>query len=82
MRVRLRFLCVDLPLDSAHRAIDVADGSTVGQVMVEHARLNDIEDTLEKLPGSMFLVGNQSAQLDTVLHDGDELVVLRILHGG
>ena len=82
MRVRLRFLCVDLPLDSANRAIDVADGASVGQVLVEHAKLEDIEDSLEKLPGSMFLIGNKSAQLDTVLKDGDELVVLRILHGG
>jgi len=82
MRVRLRFLCVDLPDLTGSREIDISGGATVEQALVEFAKIHDMEDTLNKLPESMFLIGKHTARLDTELQDKDELTVLRILHGG
>ena len=82
MRVRLRFLCVDLPGFTGDQEIGLADGASVEQAIVEYARLYDMEDTLEKLPESLFLIGKKSARLDTELQDKDELTVLRLMHGG
>ena len=82
MRIRIRFACADLPDVSGIREADVADGATVAQAMTEYAKLHHMEDTLDKLPESMFLIGKKPAQLDSVLREGDEVMVMRILHGG
>jgi putative ubiquitin-RnfH superfamily antitoxin RatB of RatAB toxin-antitoxin module len=82
MRISIRFACADLPDISGSREADVSDGATVEQAMVEYANLHQMEDTLEKLPESMFLIGRKPAQLSTALTEGDELMVMRILHGG
>ena len=82
MRVRIRFLCVDLPTYKGNLEIDVPEGTTVEQAVVEYARLHQMEDTLDKLPDSMFLIGKKTALHDTVLQDKDELAVMRILAGG
>jgi len=82
MCVRVRYLCVDLPGCSGVKEVEVAEGATVRQVLTEHARLCSLEDSLGKLPDSMFLVGKNPARLDTVLSNDDELFVMRILHGG
>ena len=82
MRVRLRFMCVDLPDLTGSQEIDIPGGTTVEQAVVEFAKTNGLEDTLNKLPESMFLIGKNTARLDTELQDKDELTVLRILHGG
>ena len=82
MRVRFRFMCVDLPTYTGNQEIEVAEGTTVEQALVVHASLYGLEDALQKLPETMFLIGKNPARLDTVLQDNDELVVMRILHGG
>ena len=82
MRVRFRFLCVDLPNYSGNEEIDVADGATVEQALREHARLYGMGDLLVKLPETMFLIGKKPAKADTVVHENDEITVLRILRGG
>lgn len=82
MRVNIRFACADLPGFSGNQETEVIEGATVEQALIEHARLHQMEDSLAKLPGSMFLVGKQAAQLATVLREGDDLMVMRILHGG
>ena len=82
MRVRFRFLCVDLPTYTGNQEIEIADGATVEQALTEYSKLFGMEDSLEKLPESMFLIGKAAARHDTVLKDQDELTVMRILHGG
>ncbi|MCL1804523.1 MAG: hypothetical protein FWG28_00730 [Clostridiales bacterium] len=82
MRIRLRFACADLPEVSGIQEAEVSDGATVEQAMTEYARLRRMEDSLEKLPESMFLIGKKPALLATVLQEGDELMIMRILHGG
>jgi len=82
MRVRFRFLCVDLPNYSGNEEIDIADGATVEQALREHARLNGMGASLAKLSETMFLIGKKPAKADTVLQDKDEVTVMRILHGG
>jgi len=82
MRVGLRFMCADLSVPAGLREIEVSDGATVGRALAAYLDLYPVEDPLHKLPESMFIVGKNPAQIDTVLRDGDELLVMRILHGG
>ena len=82
MRVSIRFICVDLPNFTQSRQIDLTEGSTVEQAVTEYLKLYDMEDTLDRLPDSMFLVGKKTAAHDTVLQDNDDITVLRILSGG
>ena len=82
MRIRIRFACADLPGLSESRETEVPEGATVEQAIVEYSMLNHMEDSLEKLPSSMFLIGKKTAKLTTVLKENDELMVMRILHGG
>jgi len=82
MRVGLRFMCADLPVPAGRHEIEVMDGATVGQALAAYLEIYPVEDPLQKLPESMFIVGKNPAQIDTVLRDGDELLVMRILHGG
>ena len=80
--MRFRFLCVDLPEDVRFQELDIPDGATVEDALVEYSKLFRLEDSLDKLPESMFLIGKAPAYLTTVLQDNDELTVIRILHGG
>jgi|GEM_PF-1463525 molybdopterin converting factor small subunit len=82
MRVLFRFACADLPDVSGVQEAEITEGATVEQAMTEFAKNRRMEDTLAKLPESMFLIGKKPAQLATVLREGDELMVMRILHGG
>ena len=82
MRVKFRFLCVDMAAYSGVQEVDVEDGATVELAIAAHAKLNNIEDTLSKLSDTMFMVGKDPARRDTVLNDQDEVYVMRILHGG
>ena len=82
MQVRCRFLCADLPTQTEQGEVEVADGATVEEALRTYAALYGMEDTLDKLPESMFLIGKSAARLESVLQDQDELTVMRILHGG
>ncbi|MDR0469058.1 MAG: MoaD/ThiS family protein [Peptococcaceae bacterium] len=82
MRVTFRFMCVDLPTYTGGQKTEITDGATVEQAMVEYSRLYSLEDSLTELPQTMFLIDKKPARLDTVLRDGDDLLVMRILHGG
>ncbi|MDR0468917.1 MAG: hypothetical protein LBH09_02980 [Peptococcaceae bacterium] len=82
MRVRLRFLCADLPIPPGIHEIDMDDGGTVEQALTAYRQINPAGDPNDTLRESMFLIGRQSAQLDTVLQDMDTLMVMRILGGG
>ena len=82
MRVKIRFQCVDIPTYRGNLEIDVPEGTTVEQAVVEYAKLHQMEDTLGKLPDSIFFIGKKFVQHGTVLHDMDELAVMRILAGG
>ena len=82
MRISIRLLCADLLVPSGVQELDVTDSATVAQALTSYLKLHPVEDPLNKLYESMFLVGSRPAKLDTVLQDHDELMVLRILHGG
>jgi len=82
MRVYIRFLCVDLPLQSAFQEIEVDEGATVEQAVIAYSMQNRIEDSLQKLPETLFMIGDKAAQHGTVLRDDDELKVLRLMAGG
>ena len=82
MRVTIRLMCADLDVPSGSREIEIAEGATVGQALAEYLSLYPIEDPDGLLPESMFLVSKKPAQLDSALREADELMVMRILHGG
>ena len=82
MRVRFRFHCADLPDFPGDPDSEVPDGATVGEALTAYARARQLDGVLDQLLTSMYLIGKKPAGTDTVLRDGDELVVMRILHGG
>ena len=82
MRVAFRFLCADLPIEPGSQEAEITDGANIDQALAEFAKLKQMEDSLHTLRQSMFIIGKKPAQLDAVLHHDDELVVMRILHGG
>ena len=82
MHVSFRFLCADMPVPSGILGVDIAGGMTVGQALAECLKRNPIDDPLNQLPESTFLIGGKPAQLDTALQDGDTVMVTRTLHGG
>lgn len=83
MIVSLRFLCVDMPLlHNEFQEIEVADGATTEQAVIAFSKLHQMEDSLDKLPETVYMIGSKSAQRDTVLKDKDKLVVLRMMAGG
>ncbi|MCL2166094.1 MAG: MoaD/ThiS family protein [Clostridiales bacterium] len=82
MQISVRLMCADLEVPAGSREISVADNSTIAQALDAYVKLHPIDDPDNVLPASMFMIGKNPAQLHSVLKDGDELMVMRILHGG
>jgi molybdopterin converting factor small subunit len=71
---------MDVP--SGSREVVLAVGATIGQAIAAYRERYAVDDPEGMLPESMFLVDRKPAQLDTVLRENDELLVVRLLHGG
>ena len=82
MRVSLQFMLADLHAPVSRAEIDIPEASTLEQALAAYLKIHPINDPHNKLPGSYFLIGKNPASLESVLSDGDEIKVMRILHGG
>ena len=82
MRVSLQFMLADLHAPVGRAEIDIPDNANLGQALAECLKLHPIDDPHNKLPDSYFLIGKNPASLESELRDGDEIKVMRILHGG
>ena len=82
MRISIRLMLADMLAPPGVAEIEVADGTTVEQALASYIESIGIHDPEGKIMASMLMVDKQPAQSDTVLHDGDELMVMRILGGG
>ena len=82
MRVSFQFMLADLPAPPGKPEVDVPDGSTLGQALSAYLKAHPIDDPHNKLPDSYFLIGKNPASLSSALSEGDEVKVMRILHGG
>jgi sulfur carrier protein ThiS len=82
MRVKTRFLCVDVPIGLGNGEIEIGDGTTVADAVTMCAKMYNMEMPLKDLLKSMFLVNSNPAQPDRVLNEGDELTVVRTMAGG
>ena len=82
MRVKVRFLGVDIPPGVGPCEMELADGATVAEALAESVQRRDVGIPLVQLMESMFLVGSTAVRPDRVLCDGEKLSVIRTLAGG
>jgi len=82
MRIKVRFMCIDIPIGLGNGEIEVEEGMTVKEVVTECVKRHKIKMPLKELFKSMFLVNTNPASLDRVLKDGEELTVVRTMAGG
>jgi len=82
MRVKVRFMCVDIPIGLGNGEIEVEKGMTVKEIVTECAKRHKIKMPLKELFKSVFLIDASPATLGSVLKDGEELTVVRTMAGG
>ena len=61
--------------------IQLADGSTIGHLLGEISKKLSAEDK-ELLSETTFMVNKARADKQTVLKDGDEVIIMHFLGGG
>ena len=81
MRVNIRFVCREIVGQARAGDYEMGEGETVAQLMAAAAEENGtfIENYGEHV---IYLVNNRPATAETVLREGDQLIVLRKVHGG
>ena len=82
MRIKVRFLCVDILPGKGNGEIEIADGTTIADALAICAKQSGIDMPMKQLLESMLLVNSAPAQPNRVLRDGEELSVIRTLKGG
>lgn len=82
MLVNVRFMCIDIPMNTGNGNIRIDDGATVEDVL-RYATLNyGIKIPVSELKNSMLLVNSKPVSYDYVLEDSDCLSVIRPMAGG
>ena len=82
MRVKVRFLGVDISPDAGTCEMELPDGVTVAEALEACVQRRDVGIPLVQLMESVLLVGSAAARPDRVLCDGEKLSVIRTLAGG
>ena len=82
MKISIRLMLADVPSSTSASEIDVPDGSTVEHALKTYLDANHVPDPYNKIHDSMLMVSKTPATPETILKDGDELMVMRILGGG
>lgn len=67
-------------LNKRYEEIELPDNSTVSDLV--EIISEKIKDPIEIIKSATFLVNKIKADKDTVLKDGDEVMILRVLGGG
>ncbi len=67
-------------LHQRYEEIELPDNSTVSDLV--EIISEKIKDPIEIIKSATFLVNKIKADKDTVLKDGDEVMILRVLGGG
>ena len=80
MLVKIKFFGLPVGFAENEFSADVADSATIGD-LIEAISANDVKKT-ELLRNSVFLVNKSKSGLKTVLHDNDEVFIMRVLGGG
>ncbi|MGD9567868.1 MAG: MoaD/ThiS family protein [Sedimentibacter sp.] len=77
MKIKIKYYGINsnLPLN-----IELPEDSTVEDAL--YGIIDKTNDSLETIVSSVFLVNKSRAKKDTVLNDGDELLILYMLGGG
>jgi len=78
MKIRLRyfgFKTIDLA-----QYMELPEGSSIADLV--HLLQKNHELNIEQIPTTTFLVNNSRAEKNTVLNDGDEVLILQTLGGG
>ncbi len=81
MKVSVRFVCREIVGDARRGAYSLPEGSSAAQMMESAAAENGtfVENYPEHV---IYLVNGKPATPQTVLCDGDSVLVLRKAHGG
>ena len=77
MTITMKLLCRETVGELPDGGYTVPEGSTAAQALARCAGLSP-----ERAQGMMFMRNGKHVQPDTVLSDGDHLLVLRPLRGG
>ena len=81
MTVNMRFVCSEIVGEARTGAYLLEEGDTVAKLMASAAAENGtfIENYGEHV---IYLVNDRPAANETVLREGDRVIVLRKVHGG
>ena len=82
MKINARFHCKEIVGTITSGEYEIPDGATVAELIQEAERLGGYTLSDEEKDFMGFMINGQSAQWDTVLHDGDTLRVLYRIIGG
>lgn len=82
MKIKLKYFGVStVMIGHESKQVELPDNSTIEHLIYKiHDEINDPVDVI--LKAAVFLVNKSKANKDTVLHDGDELLILYTLGGG
>ena len=81
MKINVRFVCAEIVGNARQGEYEVPEGAAVGQFMALAAAENGtfVENYLDHV---IYLIGHKPARVESVLKEGDSLMVLRMVHGG
>ena len=77
----MKYFCSEIVGNIPNEAIDIPEGSDVRALMkIAAERYGSFAENYLDLTG--YMVNMKGAGPDTILHDGDSVMVLRITYGG
>ncbi len=79
MTIKLKLYCPGIKIDMTGNSMEVPEGTTVGDVLAECLKQPGMKD--EILEGA-FMVDKMPATINTVLEEGQELIVIKVINGG
>lgn len=82
MLIKLRFFCIELPLENRTFELEIPQDSTVEKALEIFAQSYEGKFQLNTMNSLTFLINNKNAMIDSVLSQGDQITVLQILTGG
>lgn len=82
MKIYARFLFTGIPSNQGKAVFDAEEGTTLGTLLAGVKEVNAHPFDHALLAGAMLLVNNRVAGPETVLCDGDEVMIIRTLGGG
>lgn len=82
MKINVHFMFTGIPSNHGKLSLDLDEGITIREMLADIHTVNGYKFEHSLIDGSMFVVNKEVMSLDTVLKDGDDVMIIRTLGGG